>query len=239
NYMKKELFLMLALAFIASSLPATAAGRPPAVSDNGSTPSIIVPSNNAVRSALTIDDFEDGKDITTKGRQPNWWKFDAVVLKTEKNNSGNAQLGKYYLNVSGQAKNWYVGGMGTYLGKDAAKFSNFSLDIEGQGEGSGIVKIELFEDDNRNYEVEQDKKFQPLYDDRFSYEVKVDWSGWQRVSIPFSDFQDTNPKQGDNLWNPDTKNGSGGLLHVQIIFVAGEETGSLKLNLDNIKLTKE
>ncbi|MFA4906558.1 MAG: hypothetical protein WC645_08660, partial [Candidatus Margulisiibacteriota bacterium] len=196
-------------------------------------PKIVAAGGSGIKGALIIDNFSD----PVKPRE--WWYFDGIKTKKVENKTGDSALGKYYLNVSGKAKNWYVGGMGTYLGEDAGKYTNFSMYIEGHGEGSGIVKVELFEDDNGNTEVEQDKSFNPLYDDRWAYEIKVDWDGWQRVSVPFSDFTDINPKAGDNVWNPNKRKGSGGLLHVQIVYVGGSVDGAVDFNVANIGLTKE
>jgi hypothetical protein len=149
--------------------------------------------------------------------------------------------GNYSLALSGPAKNWYVGGMGTYLARpaqDLSKYVNFKMDVYGNGPGSGSMKIELIDDDDNNWVVEQDptKSFIPTKDDRFSYEVRVDWEGWKRILIPIADFVVDNPTAGDGIWNPAQANGSGGLLQMQIVCLATTSNGKVNINLDNLAL---
>lgn len=192
-----------------------------------------------------IDDFESGSIKSPR----EWWTFDIEKAEAASNKelkSGDekiaAGVGVYSLLLSGPAKNWYAGGCGTYLakeGQDLSKYSNFSMDIYGNGPGSGAVKIELFDDDNGNWQAEQDptKNYAPVNDDKFGYEVKVDWNGWKRVSIPMADFTDENPLVGDDIWNPQQLSGSGGLLQMQFICIAGSDKGRVNYNLDNIQLS--
>ncbi|MGB9613172.1 MAG: hypothetical protein ACPL4K_03235, partial [Candidatus Margulisiibacteriota bacterium] len=152
--------------------------------------------------------------------------------------------GNYSLGLSGMAKNWYAGGCGTYLAKerqDLSKYTNLRLDIYGNGPGSGTLKIELFDDDNNNWQVEQDpaKNYAPIYDDKFTYEIRVDWTGWKRVSIPIADFADENPLIGDDVWNPFQTGGSGGLLQMQFICLASSDKGKVNYQVDNVMLTLE
>jgi len=181
---------------------------------------------------LVMEDFDDGNYT----KDPEWWVFGGAEL----NVIGNPAKDKYSLLIRGIARDWYVGGIGLYLGNPAKNYSRYSrveMDVYGYGPKSGTAKIELYDDDNGNWQVEQDPKtFNPLFDDKFVYELKIDWDGWKHVSIPISEFADLNPEAGDNVWNPSLQGGSGGLLQMQIIAVASSKTGKVEFILDNIGL---
>jgi hypothetical protein len=195
--------------------------------------------------AYVIDDFESGSLRSPR----EWWTFNIAKadIDSNANRTGGdeevaAQVGKYSLILKGDASNWYVGGCGTYIaqeGADLSRFDTLELDVYGNGENSGTLKIELFDDDNNNWQVEQDaaKNYAPTSDDKLVYDLIVDWDGWQRVSIPLDDFVDANAGVGDDIWNPNQESDSGGLLQIQIICLAGSEDGGVNYNLDNIRLT--
>lgn len=194
-----------------------------------------------------IDDFESGNLKSPR----EWWTFDIEKAEAVSNRdlqAGDekvaAGVGNFSLLLSGLAKNWYAGGCGTYLAKenqDLSKYNNFSMDVYGNGPGSGTLKVEIIDDDNRNWQVEQDpaKNYAPVYDDKFVNEVRVDWNGWKKVVIPFADFMDDNPMVGDDIWNPLQVSGSGGLLQVQFICIANSDKGKVDYNVDNISLMVE
>lgn len=184
-----------------------------------------------------IDNFEDG----TYTKDPEWFSFDGIVpsiVKTSALKGGDSQVaanvGQYALSLTGTAKNWYVGGMGTVLGVDAAGFSTFEIDVYGYGEGSGKLKVELYDDDNGNADIEVDQSYKPLYDDLFNKEIEVNWTGWKHLSIPISEFAIEG--KGDKKWNPTLAGGSGGLVKVQLITVANSQTGSVNYAVDNLEL---
>ncbi|MBU0672773.1 MAG: hypothetical protein KJ732_07095 [Candidatus Margulisbacteria bacterium] len=192
-----------------------------------------------------ITDFESGNLKSPV----EWWTFDLKGLKVVANDSlteGDqavvSGVGKYSLQMKGEATNWYAGGAGAYIakeGQDLSKFNSLKLDIYGNGEGSGTLKIELFDDDNNNWQVEQDpaKNYAATSDDKLVYDINVDWSGWQRVVVPLADFVDDNPGVGDDVWNPVVKDDSGGLLQIQLIGLAAAEKGTVNYNVDNISLS--
>lgn len=199
-----------------------------------SAPPKSAPPRETTSISVLIDDFEDGNSSA----DPEWWVFDSVKLSS----SRNPAKGAMSLLIRGSATDWYIGGIGTYLAKGEQDFSAFScleMDVYGFGPDSGTIKIELYEDDNGNWQIEQSprKGYAPVFDDRFSYELKVDWQGWKQVKIPLSDFTDSNPKEGDNIWNPQKLGSSGGLLQMQLISMAASKTGSVKLIIDNIRFT--
>jgi hypothetical protein len=173
---------------------------------------------------ILIDNFADNNYT----KNPVWWTFGNLNLQVTKDST---------LSVVGKASDWYVGGIGTYIagdGRDFATVNYLTMDVIGNGPDSGTLKVQLYDDDNGNWQVEQDKNFQSMYDDRFEAELKVDWKGLKKVSIPLSEFKDTNPNVGDNILNPGKINSSGGLLQMQIIAVASSKTGAVNLQIGNI-----
>jgi hypothetical protein len=192
-----------------------------------------------------IDDFEDG----TYDTNPIWWKFDNIKLQIVNNTAYQygepaviKETGKYSLNIAGSARDWYAGGMGTYIAKkgvDLSKYNTFSFDVFGNGPGSGTINIELVDDDKGNWQVEQDSKGVPLYDDKFVYSQIVDWRGWKKIQVPLADFNLVNPGRGDGVLDLSQRNGGGGLLTLQLIFIAPKQVGSLKYNIDNVALIKK
>ncbi|MBI5700223.1 hypothetical protein HZC34_00025 [Candidatus Saganbacteria bacterium] len=185
----------------------------------------------------TADNFEDGNF----NKDPEWFTFDNIIPTVVRNDNFKdgdavvaANAGAYSLNLKGTAKDWYVGGLGVMLNIDASGYDSFDLDVYGNGENSGTLKIELYDDDNGNSDVEVDKNYTPLYDDLYSSELKVDWKGWKHVSIPLSQFKILGG--GNKTWDPNLKNGSGGLVKVQLITLATTQTGVIDYNVDNIQL---
>ena len=236
----KKRFSLLSVVFVLSFLvcgPVSAMGGPAPTTK---------PAQTSVDTGgrFLIDNFESGNLRSPR----EWWTFDikkAEVVSNSNYKDGDAQVassvGNYSLLCQGEAKNWYVGGCGTYLakeGQDLSKYNFLQVDIYGGGPGSGTFKVELLDDDNRNWQVEQDpaKSYSPVYDDKFVYDVVVDWQGWKKVIIPLADFVDSNPGVGDDVWNPQQKDGSGGLLQLQFVCLAATDKGMLKYNLDNIML---
>lgn len=172
-----------------------------------------------------------------------WFIFDNLNLSISKNvekeDRISASCGEYSLLIEGETKDWYVGGIGTNLMVDASPFYFIQFDVDGSGAG-GKLKIELYEDDNQNSEIEQDEKakWAPTYDDKWSVEIPLLGPGYTRYIIPFTAFKDDNPKIGDDTFNPNRENGSGGLLRVQFIFISDEKEGKIKTKIDNILFTR-
>jgi hypothetical protein len=241
--MKRVIFYFLVLSFVICHLSFVCAmgGPAPQKQAGGGAGSVLGPQNGN----YLIDNFESGSL-----KQPReWWTFDINKAEVAPNSAlkmGDekvaAEVGNYSLLLSGPVKNWYAGGCGTYLAKekqDLTKYNAFQADIYGNGPGSGTIKVELIDDDNNNWQVEQDpnKSYAPIYDDRFVYEIRVDWNGWKRVNIPFADFTDDNPGVGDDVWNPQQTGASGGLLQTQFICIGSTDKGTVNYNVDNVMLT--
>lgn len=176
-----------------------------------------------------IHDFESGSYTRT----PSWWKFDNVTLTIQNNTSlpgGTAEVENYSLHITGEAADYYIGGLGYYLGRIATEESQISLDIYGTGANSGQIKIELYDDDDGNWTASSEA------DDIWVCQFPVDWSGWQHKTIKFSDFTISNPGKGDGVWNP--YGAGGGLLQIQLIALASTPTGTCIFYVDNIEFTK-
>ncbi|MBN2058698.1 MAG: hypothetical protein JW782_07865 [Candidatus Saganbacteria bacterium] len=209
-------------------------------------PAAVAPTISSGSSHI-ISDFESG---SLKSPQE-WWTFDiktAAVVPNTAYTGGDSEVaenvGRYSLQLKGDAANWYVGGVGTYVakeGQDLSKYDTLIVDIYGNGESSGTLKIELLDDDNGNWQIEQDPKkaYAPTSDDKLTTEILVDWQGWQRLAIPLADFVDANPGVGDDIWNPNQAGDSGGLLQIQLVCIAPAQVGKVNFNVDNITLTKE
>ncbi|MFH1826330.1 MAG: hypothetical protein ABH823_03455 [bacterium] len=188
-----------------------------------------------------IDNFEDGN--ISAG--PKWWQFGGIKAEVVKNAAVEKRdliaesCGDYSLKLVGSTQDWYIGGIGSDLGVDAQTFARFQIDIDGTNDSSGTLKIELFDDDNLNYSIEQDPQhdYDPVYDDRFVAEIKVQGEGFTRISIPFTAFKDTNPGVGDDIWNPNQEDGSGGLLKMQLVAIGQTKVSSVDFNIDNLLLT--
>ncbi|MDD5594539.1 MAG: hypothetical protein PHG97_07360 [Candidatus Margulisbacteria bacterium] len=190
-------------------------------------------------SFFLIDNFESGK-------AEKWYRFGNVAMVVERNPSLEAGVkdtiadscGDYSLKLTGQADHWYAGGIGADLYADASPFSRFQMDVYGNG-ARGKIKVEVFDDDNKNFSLEQDptKDWVATKDDKWVAEVPVLGKGFTRVSIPFTAFKLENPGSGDGIWNPDHKDGSGGVLKVQFVLLTDQATGEVGANIDNILLT--
>tara|TARA_B100001989_G_scaffold249726_1_gene225545 strand:- start:346 stop:1050 length:705 start_codon:yes stop_codon:yes gene_type:complete len=182
-----------------------------------------------------IDDFEDA-DLE---RFPEWWGFDNISLSIEPNNPAEfSALEERSLQITGPPENWYVGGCGTYFGIDVSEYNSIKLLVKGYGPKSAVLIVELFDDDNNNYEVEPHPEVlsETLYDDKFIHTIKVDWYGWKVVIIPFNKFVDANLTIGDDIWNPFQKESSGGLLQMQLVLLAADKSVTPRLQIDTIKL---
>jgi hypothetical protein len=180
---------------------------------------------------LMIDKCNSG-DL---GRSEKWWKFDRIKITDVVSKDAKDK----YIMVGGKAENWYVGGIGTYVGKDAATATMISLKVLGTGRNSGKIKVEVVEDDIGSPDVEQDDKFIPVKDDKFtSKEININWTGWRTITIPVSELVLLNPGNGDGEWNPSTENDHYGLLSFQIIVVANSAQGETNFGLKDIALVK-
>jgi hypothetical protein len=184
-------------------------------------------------SFFKVDDFASA-DLA----QPReWWLFGNLRTNFEANFPTQARTyGRNALRLTGGTTEWFVGGLGTYLGIDTRNMNALRLWIYGNGENSGTVVFELYDDDNGNWKVDLDSETQsiPVLDDKFVYTLKVNWTGWRKVILPFRRFVDDNPRIGDDRWNPYQTNGSGGLLEMQIVVYATAESGKIDLKLDAI-----
>jgi len=129
--------------------------------------------------------------------------------------------------------------MGTYIGKDLPGYDTLSMEVYGNGVDSGRIKIEIYQDDNNTWKVEQDSLCTPLYDARFDYELAVSWTGWKTVEIPLAQFKHSNVGIGSDQMKLGHSNNTGGLLHFQLLFIATKADGNIDIGIDNIKLIEK
>ncbi|MCK9555295.1 hypothetical protein M0R36_05725 [bacterium] len=182
--------------------------------------------------AVVVDDFEDG-DYSS----PEWWVFDKVNPQVVTNSDGEKSKGKYSLEITGEVREWYSGGIGIYVADkvDCEKTGSMILDVYGYGKDSGQIKIEITDDDNLNWDCEQDDDYKLIKDDQLVYQFPVNWEGWKTVKIPLSKFKDSNPGTGDDDFNPEKGDGSsGGLLQFNIIVIGTKSSGGAHMKIDNI-----
>ena len=193
---------------------------------------------SVLQAARIIDDFEDG-NISAN---PAWWKFGRIIADVVEN-TGKApkgvKLGGKGMSLEGSTRDWYIGGLGTYLGVDGTAYANLELLVYGKGKNSGQLKIELWDDDNKNWKAEQDEKknYVPIHDDQFATTLVVDWEGWKKVVIPFDDFSDENPGVGNDKWDPNQIDGSGGLLQLSMVALGRGAKGEIKVIIDDMRFT--
>ncbi len=177
---------------------------------------------------LQVDDFE------SRANCPPWWTFGGLQYLRRPALPSEPGHGAQVLEVRGRARGAACG-MGLYCVQDIGTRRTLELDVRGYGPASGRVRIELYVDDNGNWEIEKDANYNPLYDDRFVYEFDVDWTGWRRLRIPASLFRDDNPGIGTGVFTPQRDMTSGGLLQIQFLFRdAPEGDGNVRLDLDNL-----
>ena len=183
-----------------------------------------------------IDNFSDGEFDTS----PEWFSFGNVIPGILPVRDQERYLTKYALQLKGQAQQWYVGGFGRYLGIEAGHYTHLKVVIKGSGINSGYIRIELFDDDNRNNRIDLDPNTnRPNADDKFVHSILVDWDGWRVVTVPLSQFGDANPGVGDDALNLYQLAGSAGLLQFQMILTTAKNpVGNVNLLIDQAKLVK-
>jgi hypothetical protein len=197
-----------------------------------------VSTKEVISKVYLVDDFDLD---TKKASVPDWWFYGDMKYEYGDNALyGLDYLGQRSLRLYGSTKKWLIGVAGTYFGIDGTLYNTLKLVVHGYGKESGILNIELFDDDNNNWEieVEENDSSRAAFDDKFVYSFKVDWSGWKVLQIPLSEFVDDNPRIGDNKWNPNQNNDSGGLLQMQILLLANKDKGKARVEIDTIKFFK-
>jgi hypothetical protein len=179
---------------------------------------------------FVIDNFDKG----TLNDTPKWWTFGNVQCTCTEATA--PRRGLYALRVKGTADNYYVGGIGTYIGKDLPEVNTIAMEILGNGLQSGRIKIELYQNDRGNWQMEQDAVGNPLYDACFEFELCVDWHDWRTIDIPLQLFKHSNPGVGADTLKLGYADGNGGLLQYQLVFIAPSATGNVNIGIDNIRL---
>lgn len=193
----------------------------------------MVPSKFNIKSpkVFNIANFDDiEEDYPSK-----WWSFGNLYIKIFPNqyNETTSYLGKKSLRIVSQTD--YGTGIGKYLGIDAGRYRFLKMIIYSEKQKNGVLRIELFDDDNNNTKIEshEEFRFNLLADDKFVYTLPLDWVGWKVKIIPLSYFSDDNPTIGDNKWNPYHTDTSGGLVQMQLIFINTND--SVDIMIDDMK----
>jgi hypothetical protein len=182
-----------------------------------------------------VDNFED-KNLT---RQPKWWGFGEMDVYIDENDPKQLKgLELYSMTMKGRrTRPRLVGGVGAFFGIDTRPYDAIKIPIKGYGAHSGIMIIELYDDDSNDWELTahpQDPS-QIIDDDKFIYNLPITWEGWKVVIIHLRDFKDSNPLFGDNIWNPYHTGTSGGLLQMQFLLFATDVKKKPMVTIDTIK----
>eukprot|EP01047_Picozoa_sp_COSAG01_P023927 COSAG01_NODE_1461_length_10242_cov_4.896283_4_plen_249_part_00 len=124
-------------------------------------------------------------------------------------------------------------GMLTYfLNIDAEPYQALQIKIKNNSANICKMQIELFDDDNNNKVIEVYKK-QPhilSQDDKFIYTEELKNNTWETLICPINTFYDNNKNTGDNIWNPNQNEESGGLIQMQILFISEKKADNTKPN---------
>jgi len=145
------------------------------------------------------------------------------------------KIGKYSLKMSGAGSDWYLGGIGTYLGIDLRPYNAMQLYIKGTGALSGRLKIELFDDDANRWMIEHEQGY-----DKWAYELNIDWLGWKKVIIPFAYFKVENKGRSNGIWDPYQTGNSGGLIQIQLVALTPRKVKDCKIDfqIDEISFVR-
>ena len=187
------------------------------------------------KGVFIVDNFED-KNLT---RQPKWWAFgelDVYINENDRKQLNGLEL--HAMHIKGRrTQPKLVGGVGAFIGLDVRPYNAIKMAIKGYGKHSGILMIELYDDDSNDWEltIHPNDPSQIIHDDKFIYSMKIDWEGWKVIIIPLRKFKDNNPMFGDNSWNPYHTDASGGLLQMQLLLFATHKKKNPNLAIDNIK----
>jgi hypothetical protein len=188
-----------------------------------------------VENVFIVDNFED-KNVY---RHPKWWIFGDIDVFIKENKMLDINgIEKFSMVIKGKRRiPKMVGGVGTFLGVDLTPHNAIKFMIYGQGRHSGILMIELFDDDSNDFEVTPHPfdASQIIHDDKFTYHFPITWEGWKVVIIQLDSFKDANPLFGDNVFNPYQTNTSGGLLQLQLLLFASDQKKNPRLSIDTIK----
>jgi hypothetical protein len=164
-----------------------------------------------------VDNFEDGTSSK-------WYAFDRVnvavakVPKIAKRDLVIESGGEYLLEISGQAADWYAGGIGTSLNVDARDYSRLQFDLWGTSAG-GKLKVEVFEGDTK-----------------WIAELPILGRGATRYSVPFTALLLDSTATAEASARVFSR-GLNTISRIQFIFVAPAPAGTVDGSLDNIILT--
>ncbi len=165
------------------------------------------PKTNA---GFLLSDFESGVF------DPGWTKFVQTGADMDwgiKNDASGSPEKNHYLNMAGTVSwDWLIGlldfnatayGANTFPLSSNADNEYFNCLLYGEaGNNESVILFQFKEDEN------SDGTFNETNEDMYALEVRVNWEGWQLVSVKYSDLtalengQPATPK-GNGVHNPD------------------------------------
>lgn len=145
---------------------------------------------------------------------------------------------KKSLEIIGTADDYYVGGIRAKLSGVSPAYTHIRLMIFSKGHSKGKLNIELYDDDNSNQVIDRDSDGTLTHDDKLSYTVYVNWTGWKQVVVPLSRFSDKNKSVGDDKWDPGIAGGTISINELELGIVSSSKTGSIYFAVDNIEFLR-
>ena len=189
------------------------------------TLTIVTPKTNA---GVLIDDFERGLNPTY-----NNWGLHGVNFYIDSTQHAAAQ-GDFYFRLNGTV-NWdYLinkitippsGGLTYFALPGNPAGLNFNTFIYGEAaKGNTLLKFEFREDENG------DGTHNPATEDRYDYQMSVDWDGWRLLSLDYSQLPAADGQfgggNGNKIHQPDK------IVSLEILLLSDPNLGEALADLD-------
>lgn len=173
-------------------------------------------SANIISNPIIFNDFNSPSNAP-----PYIWQFDNLTVTP----TSPSYDGSQYYNLTATVTNgWYAGGFGFLVQQGVYDvFPWFSIWVKGDNSW-GTLKYEVYENDGDIFAAG---------DYGSSTYTPINWTGWQQVIIPFSDFTlrtaGTSYPDFNGTWQ-------GAIKSCQIIAsVGGDGSGSIDIGVENIE----
>ncbi len=186
---------------------------------------ITAPKTNA---GLLMDDFENGLN-------PNYvnWGIHGVNFYPDSSEHAAAQ-GDYYFRLNGTVNwDWLINKMVIPPAANATYFAlpanpsglYFNVFIYGESKANSLLKFEFREDDNG------DGTYAANSEDRYDYQLSVDWDGWRLLSLDYSQLLTPSDGQfgganGNKFHQPDK------ITSLEILLLSDPNLGEARSDLD-------
>lgn len=164
-----------------------------------------VPLFSCAQLKYVIEDFEGFSNGTGSFKDNGIFTYGNISAQIESNASRLSYSGSRFVRVQKKDNLSYGGwgkGIGAYIQlTENTDYLNFFIYVSRENIDSGILKIELQEDDNNSHVYEKQS------DDSWTYILQItEKNRWQLISIPINKFRDSNPG-GDGKFNCNYKEG--------------------------------